>query len=223
MIVQDVITRVQRIFGDEAGVQVTPDDIMRWINECQKQLLVHNEEFNQASAVTDVVGGRSDYPFPVDCSTLDSVLHGGYRLKYIAWNEYNAKLEGSQATPGYPSGTPQLYTTWASTIKLFPTPDKDITSGLKIFYIKFPTPVATFTDTLSIPQGYEKAVVDYCLQQAYEMDEDVEKSQLKASQYDDNLKRLNGRESRTEEFYPTITVMPGDDSMYGMYNPYGGY
>ena len=46
--IQDVANRVKRTFGDESGVQVTDDDIIRWVNDAQLEISRQNEDLLEA-------------------------------------------------------------------------------------------------------------------------------------------------------------------------------
>ncbi len=73
MIVSDVITRVRRTFGDEAAVQVTDDDIIRWINDAQIEVIKHNEGALQKSDLLDLVANQSTYTMPTDLMILQTL------------------------------------------------------------------------------------------------------------------------------------------------------
>ena len=46
--VQDVLLSVKRQFGDESGVQVTDSDIVRWVDDAQREISMNNPEINAA-------------------------------------------------------------------------------------------------------------------------------------------------------------------------------
>lgn len=226
MNVQDVVTRVKRIFGDEAGVQVTNDDIIRWINDAQEQIAVDNEGLMETTAKADIVQNQMEYDVPVDMSVLRSLKFKGYRIKPMSFAEFNEYIDGYSAEPGispYGPGIPEIFMVWEGKITLFPKPNESLTQALSIYYIKHPAPVATLADNLSVPLQYHNAVVKFCLKEAYELDEDIQKSQTKKGEFDQEMMKLNDRNKWiSQEYYPRITTMPEDEN-YGNYGYWGGY
>lgn len=222
--VQDVANRVKRTFGDDAGVQVTDDDIFRWINDAQLQISIENEELLETIGTADIVSGTADYSVPSNMNTLRSLMYNNFRLKSLSFTEFDEYIDGFKAPASqniYGAGTPQVFMVFAGKITLFPTPNQNITAGLKIYYSSHPASIGNFADALTVPDRYHNAVVDYCLQQAYEMDENGDMSVLKKGQFDGAVQKLKDQEKWTaRETYPTITVLPEDDVFFdgtGMY------
>lgn len=226
MNVQDVVTRVKRVFGDESGVQITDDDLIRWINDAQEQIVMDNEGLMEATAVADTVQNQMEYDVPEDMSVLRSLKYKGYRLKVMSFAEFNEYIDGYSAEPGvspYGPGIPEIFMVWNNKITLFPKPQESLPGSLTIYYIKHPPPVATLADDLSVPKQYHNAVVKYCLKQAYELDEDFQKSAAMKSEFDQDMMKLNDRNKWTsQEYYPRITTLPEDEN-YGNYGYWGGY
>jgi hypothetical protein len=224
--VQDVVTREKRIFGDEAGVQITDDDIIRWINDAQEQVVTDNEGLMEAIATTDTVQNQMEYDVPEDMSVLRSLKYKGYRLKPMSFAEFNEYIDGYSAEPGtspYGPGIPEIFMVWNNKITLFPKPQESLTGSLSIYYIKHPVPVATLADDLSVPVQYHNAVVRYCLKLGYELDEDFQKAAAMKSEYDETMMKLQDRNKWTsQEYYPRITTLPEDEN-YGNYGYWGGY
>ena len=223
---QDVANRVKRIFGDEAGVQITDDDIIRWINDGQEEVVVDNEGLMETTGTSNIVIGQADYDCPADMSVLRSLAFKGYRLKYMSFAEFNEYIDGFKAEPGispYGVGIPEIFMVWNLKITVFPKPDRDIANGLTIYYMKHCPQVTTLADPLGVPVQYHKAIVDYCLQQAYELDEDIQKSAMKKGEFDEKMLKLNDRNKWiSQEYYPRITTLPEDEN-YGNYGYWGGY
>jgi hypothetical protein len=224
--VQDVVTRVKRSFGDEAGVQITDQDIIRWINDAQEQIVMDNEGLMEATASTDSVINQAEYDVPSDMSVLRSLKYRGYRLKPMSFAEFNEYVDGYSADEGvspYGPGIPEIFMVWNNKITLFPKPNENLTNGIKIYYIKHPNSVGNLADSLTVPLQYHNAVVTYCLQQAYELDEDFNKAAAKKSEFNETMMKLNDRNKWTsQEYYPRITTLPEDEN-YGNYGYWGGY
>jgi hypothetical protein len=217
MNVGDIGTRVKRQFGDESGVQLTDDDLYRYINDGTRQLILQNEELLQTLGTTSAVVGQQDYALPVDLLILKSVSYkipGGdtfYRMEGKSFNEFNEYIDAWDSTNSLAKGTPLVYMKYGDHISVFPIPDVAGTNNIKIYYNRKPVDVNDLTDIPDIPVLYHEVLVKYCLSQAYEMDEDLEAAAMKGQQISGDMTLLRGRNDWTvEEKYPTITVLEDD-------------
>ena len=61
--VPEVITAVERQFGDEAGVQLIESDIIRWINDAQDVIVAKNKVL-KAKSTSPSVANQAAYTFP---------------------------------------------------------------------------------------------------------------------------------------------------------------
>lgn len=138
MNVQDVVTRVKRTFGDEAGVQITDADLIRWINDAQEEISLTNQGLMETTATANVVANQAEYNLPADFSVLRSLKHKGLRLRSMSFAEFNEYIDGYSSTPGFGTGTPDVFMVWENKITLFPTPSTTLTAGISIFYMKHP-------------------------------------------------------------------------------------
>lgn len=221
---QDVVTRVKRTFGDESGVQITDQDIIRWVNDAQEEIVNSNEGLMEITGSADTIQDQAEYDVPSDFSVLRSLRYKGNRLKSMSLAEFDEYLNGFASSENfYGSGIPQVFTVWENKITLFPKPDTTTTSGLSILYIRRPPSVGNLADGLTVPLSYHNSVVNYCLQQAYELDEDYQKAQLKKGQFDETMMKLNDRNKWvSQEYYPKITTLPEDQNFTNM-GYWGGY
>jgi hypothetical protein len=218
-----VSDRVRRTFGDDDSVQIKDTDILAWVNAAQNAIATDNEELLETVATADIVAGQADYSSPPDLNILRSLMYNNFRLRGLSFAQFNEYLDGFKATSsqgGYGNGNPEVFMVYGGTITLFPTPNQSITSGLKIYYAKYPPTVSTLTDNLSVPDRYFEPVVSYVLKQAYEMDENLWMVDLKNQDYTQKVQKLKGQEKVTSnEYYPTITTLPEDD----LYLDSGGF
>ncbi len=215
MIVSDVTTRVLRQFGDEASVQIDESDIMRWINDAAKDIAVQNDN-NQATATQASVIGTNTYVLPADMLTIRSVYFDSQKLDFYTRAEYDAYINSVDPTE-LASGTPTIYTRnftgTVSNLLVYPTPS--VVKNIKIWYYRRPFEVAVSTDPLPFSEEYHLRIVEYCLQQAYQTDEDWEAAERMKGQLDDGLTKLKQLESSDDsEFYGVITVLPEDGGYY---------
>lgn len=209
MIVSDIVTRVQRQFGDEASVQITSDDVIRWINDAQKEIAVQND-LTQATGTAASVIGQNEYAFPADMLSLNKLFYNNSRLRYLARQEYDAYVN-PQDPNEVNTGDPLVYTRWGSNYLVYPRPSA--VGTFKLLYTQRPPEVTTTADPLSLPLEYHPRIVEFCLRQAYEMDEDWDAAAVKSTQFDSGLSILKENQyDKDKEFYPTITVLPEDMS-----------
>lgn len=216
MNVSDIMTRVKRQFGDESGVQVTDDDIIRWINDGQQQIVTQNEGLLEKSAYANIVANQQDYSTPTDLlilrsvHLLDSASGSYFNIKFFPFAEFDQYVDGWDQTIT-DRGYSQIYTVYAGQLKLYPLPQTSQTNGLKIYYNRIPINVSISTDSPDLPILYHEPLVKYCLQQAYEMDEDFNSAQAKAAQLSNDISLLRGRDDwKKQDTYPTITVLAED-------------
>lgn len=215
MNVAGIQTYLKRQFGDESGVQVTDDDIVRWINSAQKQIVLQNESLLEVTSVTSSVVGQQSYALPVDLLKLRGIQYRNlttqpyYRLKGYSLAEFNEKIDGWDN--GQNPGDPVCYTIYQSNIIVFPIPSTAVVSAFKVYYNRSPVDVTTGTDVPELPTLYHETIVKYCLQQAYELDEDWDAVGNKAQEFDRDINMLRGRDDwKVQESYPIITVLSDD-------------
>jgi len=204
--VQDVIDNVTRVFGDEAGVQLSNNDIIRWINEAQREINRQNAVLQQ-TATTTLNAGQADYSLasispPI--YEINSLLINGRRVGNISVSQAEESI--SLADPeSEETGAPQFWYEWANTITFWPVPS---TAGtIKIRYTAIPTDIAADNDTLTMPDEYFMDIINYVLKMAYEMDENPEMMQAKSVEFNQSLAE-RGEQFRNAEHmtYPKITV-----------------
>lgn len=210
----DVKTRVKRQFGDESGVQITDDDIVRWTNDGIQFVVTNNEGLLETVGTADIVANQQQYDMPADLLTLRSIHIKQYpdSLSYVHMQAYDMQkfdtyVDGWDGT-FYGPGTPYVYTVFAEKLQLFPIPDSDSAAGIKFYYFRKPALLDGTADDieLDLPLNYHNAVVAYCLQQAYELDENPDLYARKGADVQNviNLNRYRQGKADTET-YPTIT------------------
>lgn len=216
MNVTDVVTRVERLFGDEAGVQLTEADVIRWINDAQREIVMHNESVLETTSSVDLVVDQDEYTFPTDLYILRSLRYkytddlSFNRLQYMNLQEFDSYIAGWDGTFNS-SARPLVYTTYEEKIFLYPRPSESSTGGLKILYSKKPTEITTASDPLTLPVIYHNAIVKYCYMMAQEMDEEYEASANALVKFQGDVNALSFKEKHgSDEYYPFMTVRPED-------------
>lgn len=208
--VSDIGIALKRTFGDESAVQITDADIIRWINAAQREILTTNKIL-KVLATADLVAGTYQYTFPSqNIIEVQSILVNNRKMDYRSFQEaeeYIMKVDPDRSL----TGDPTLWYEWAGTFYLYPMPDTSYTAGIQIFYVDSPAVVTLLTDGLSLPDSFFNRILEYCLGQAYEMDEDSQNSQYKLSQFSKGLDVMSNAESMAgNDTYPRITVLEDD-------------
>lgn len=216
MNVEEVVTYVKNLFGDTSGTQITEEDIIRWINSAQEQIVMHSETVLEAVTDINLVAGQQEYDFPSDLLVLRSIrLKSNSSESYQALKSYSLQMFDNHISKWqgefHGRGSPYIYTTYEKRIFLFPTPQKSITGGLRILYSQTPTEVSTVLDSLSLPRSYHEAVVKYCMSQANALDENYEAKAMNQADFQNDVRILSNKHNYgAREFYPTITVLQDD-------------
>lgn len=202
----EIATRIKRQFGDEAGAQITDSDILRWINDSQREI-AHNNDLLQTVATTNVLADQDQYTLPSDVLNLRSVRYDGRKLKFLSPEEAANLLEKGDEVKGEPTH----YSVWGLRIDLYPTPVTASETSLQLYYTRQPASMTMLSDTPELPQQYHNRIVEYCLAQAYELDDNMESYRAKMQMFQDGMDRLKGNTDwQSQDVYPSISVSPGD-------------
>jgi hypothetical protein len=218
----DVKLRVKRQFGDDAAIQIQDSDIVRWVNDAQREIANQNEDLLQATpSTTPVLAGIGEYTLPTDCRLLRQVKYNGIHLKGLSPQEFNEYIDGYDNPVNYSQGNPLVYNVWQGQFNVFPIPSLASTTSngsptyFTIYYLRNPVDVVNDTDNLEFASGYHNHIVEYCLRMAYELDENWGAAQQKAQQFQQGVNGLKERDNwPVRETYPTITVRAEDQAYY---------
>jgi hypothetical protein len=193
----DIKTRVFRTFGDEAGIQILPADVDRWINDAQREIATTAGLLE--TQATQTVNTQS-VALPLNLLALHAVSLNGQPIEQVSFHE-GQNLAGLSAESAV---APQSYWTFGRTIFLWPAPSGD--TELTLFYTREPTAVSEINTVLDIPINYHTRIFEYCMKQAYELDENFEAMALKGAEFDKNMQTQQNQESwQSTKLYPFIT------------------
>lgn len=206
--VDNVLARVKRTFGDESGAQVTDADIIGWINSGQSEIN-KRQRILKDTATTPLIIGTRAYTFPTPrILEIESLQVAGKPLQYMTFKEAQEYLLSNDPTFTV-TGTPYLWYEWGGVINLYPTPDAVF--NLDLYYVKYPVDVTNGTDILGVPDSYFESLLEYCMGQAYEQDDDWTGSSQKSTQFNESLGRLAQDGSKyNRQYYSTITFLDED-------------
>lgn len=203
----DVSTYVKRQFGDESGVQVTDQDIWRWIDSAQVRIVADNQPL-KAKATTDVIEGQKDYDLSsLSIHQIESLHYGGEYIEGTSFQEAERKVISGSDTFAR-TGKPVLWYEWAGQITFWPVPDVTIVNGIEVYYTKMPSKITAATTPLSVPDKFYEAICAWVLSKAYEMDEEFSQAQTQRDIFTSTLAGQMGEELTSENStYPTITFV----------------
>jgi Family of unknown function (DUF6682) len=225
----EIQIRVQRQFGDESGVQVTPDDILRWIDDAVREASIQNPKMVTDTLYFDSVAGSNSYeiiasgvgqaPSAIRMIYFLDSSNSYRKLNYLSIQEMDSYLNGWENS-AQQQGEPEVYTyeltptnTAGYRIRVFPTPQVSLASAFKVNMSKIPTLFTTGVGAptvVNIPYYYFTYLVEYCLMKAYELDEDWEAADRKAQYIQSTLNLLANHEVMGADFYPSIMTLPED-------------
>lgn len=216
---EDIAARVKRQFGDEDGSQVTDADIVRWINDAQREISVQHD-LMQKKATAATVANQNSYSLPADILRLRSVKFQGITLEGISLEQADELLPANaqSVAQGYPTGTPCSFWVFAGQINLYPAPASTSASDLTIYYTATIVDLAALTgdapNIITLPPEYHNSILEYCLKQAYELDANTALMQAKGNEFQQGIDRLKANTDwQNQATYPSITVIPEYDSM----------
>lgn len=209
--VSDVITRVKTQFGDTSGAQINDEAIIRWINDGQQEI-VNNNAILKETKIGNIVANQAEYSFPADkVQYIEALYVEGRPVKNLSPQGARDFILATDPTLAARADYPQLWYERGGIITLYPVPQKSFTNGLKMEYVEMPAPVVGFNDSLSVPDRYLNELVNYCMVQALEYDENYSAAQLKLGQFRDGLDRLHYKENISQsDLYPVISPDPAD-------------
>lgn len=205
----DIFDRVKRTFGDESGVQIRADDVLRWVNDGQRTV-IESSPVLLAKATTGAIKGQGTYDFPTRLVHHIQALHfDGEPLRPLSFQDAQTHIFNKETSSE--SGKPEIWWEYDGDITIWPKPDASLANGLTLYFVEDPKELTALTDPLSIPDSFFNALFGLVMQQAYALDENWQGLQAMKDQANDSLNRLQGQERKEQiNLYPFITVDPED-------------
>ena len=207
---QEVIDYVKRQFGDEAGVQITDSDLLRWINMGQIKLGVETRCMKGSVTALTVAGDNHFSTASLPISQIEAVHYNITSLESRTFQEIE-ELNRQYTVDPEVTEAPTFWYDYGDTIYLWPVPTVD-GDTITVFAILLPTDVVSGSDTLGVPDTHFEALCQYVMSQAYEMDEDWSSMRVKAGQVGESISNLSDMPGSFST-YPTITIL--EESDYG--------
>lgn len=205
-----VVTAVKRQFGDEAGVQINNADIFRWINAgCIE--IVNKVQALQTTQVISGAAGTASYALPADVLNLDGVKYGDWAVTHTNTEEAAQTLGPSASN----KGQPMFYWVYGNDISFYPVPEK--AENITVRYRRYPARVSGLNDLLDLPDRYADRVIEYCMGEAYKLDEDWAAYSTIRQQFEDKLSEVKGAESTVSGSFQVITELDYEDEWYPLW------
>jgi hypothetical protein len=211
MKLSEIITRVQRQFGDDVQAQITKEDIVRWVNDACLEIVTNNRtNEGMYRGITPVVAGQDAYALPSDLLLLRAVRVNGMAMQPTTYEQLIALGLVSEDSFTPVTGMPTMYWIHDEKVNLVPVPDSAL-GTVDIMYVKTPDILTTamLEREPDVPTQYHLRIVEYCIAQAAELDDNDGKYELKMRQFKSNLDSLrsNGEQPETDGVYSSITYV----------------
>jgi hypothetical protein len=201
----DIIKRVQRQFGDDVEAQITEEDIVRWVNDACLEIASNNST-NQGHflGTTPVTEGVRNYELPDDMLLLRSIRLDNKKLVGSTYEQISELDDHMDSAVG----SPTHYWVFNKLVNLYPTPNANFTS-LTILYTKTPDLMTVDLKHLQpdVPVQYHPRIVEYCIAQAAELDDNIAQYQQKMNQFQSGIlaSKSNSEQPESDGAYPYIT------------------
>lgn len=209
MLVSAIISRVRSIAGDVEAIQFSDATLYQWINDGMREAASDNNLL-QITATIATIPGTVEYSLPTDILKLHSIQYDDTEVPLVTLDE--AQNRGYiNSDPGFPVAA----WVWAGKIRLFPVPNTS--KSLKVSYTRSPVEITVGTDTPELPLMYHMRLVDYCLAQVAQQDDDLNRYQLKMDEFRSGVHNLKDQPEWENDLYPMISVSEGDSYYYGEY------
>lgn len=198
-----LVLDIKRIFGDESGVQLDNADIQRWANAAQQEIVTNNKAIKAKANLATVIG-TSTYDFPaVKIQQIEALHYDNVRLENLPFAEAERIIISNDPSQTE-QGTPVFWYEWDGEITVWPKPDA--VKNLTLYFTAYPEELTGDTgQTLGVPDKFYNAVVDYVLSKCYEMDEDMQSSQMAEQRFRAALENQMEDERQAQHMtYPVI-------------------
>lgn len=204
-----IVTRTQRQFGDDSGVQIYKTDIINWANDGQIDI-VRRTECLQDHKETSSVAQDGSYSLPSDFLFMRKVTYDKLPLRPTTleladqmWPEREVAIS---------VGTPQYYYIWGNILYLYPAPAQSGSGNLDIWYVRTPATMTGDFDIPEIPVAYHEAIVRYCLSRAKELDDSFSEASAIMKDYEQSIvEDKYEAQQQQADTYPAVRLLPGDD------------
>lgn len=203
---QEVIDYIERVFGDESGVQIELADLIMFINNVIDEINTQNRVLKE-SVTFPAISGTSVYSFPErNILQVEAILFNGRLVRNVSYAHALENFIGLVPTTGYTDTTVPLYWwEWAGKFTFWPIPGE---GTIQLDYTVRHTPVADGADLLPLPDKYYTDILAGVLRQAYDLDEQPELAGVQNERMLASLSKKADEERAAQKmYYEVITLV----------------
>lgn len=198
-----LVQDIRRTFGDESGVQLDSADVQRWANSAQTEIVNSNKAIKAKSTIPSIVG-TATYTFPaVKIQQIEALHYDNAFVENVPFAQAEQVII-SNDPQNIQTGAPVFWYEWDGELTFWPTPDA--VKNITLYFTAYPADLTGDTDQFfDLPDKFYNAIVDYCLMKAYEMDEDMQASQMAEQRFRAALESQMEDERQSQHMtYPVI-------------------
>ena len=214
MKVQEVINRVRTTSGDQTALQYSNEQLIDWINDGIRECAVDNNLL-QKSGVQQTILNQDVYTIPADVLKIHSIRWDGSKLTALNMEEFDEQY-GNPGTQDV--GVPIVWYIWGTELRIYPKPQAAKELRIDYLYTPLPHVIGVLDVELSLPVGYHSRIVDYCLAQVAQQDDNMTIYNMKMTEFRTGVQQLKDQPESTYDVYSSISVDSrdmGDGSGYG--------
>lgn len=203
--VNDVLLSVTRDFGDPHQTLIETTDIVRWINQGQKEINNQLEFYTKSSTFPMLVSGDIDnMTVPVDFFKVARIVYSQPNQPDIPLVKTDIRsLDELGLDPTY-DHTPQYYYIWEGKFRAYPEPTPAASTSVKVFFTANPPLVSLTTDVLTIPDAYLQNLIEYCMMRARLLDDDLQAAASINEGLTTRMARSRFDKDNEEDTFPVI-------------------
>lgn len=206
-VLSDLITRVQQRVKDTA---YSTSEITSYINDTQNDVfneyrlpfMETSQDYTLVANVADITNGvglPTNFVQAIDLTMtadgMESVLN------YVPYQEIMARYPEPTDITAHPSGIPQYWYQYGTTIRVYPAPISAYTVNLS--YLKKPTALSGASDVPQIPSEFEEMLVVGAAYRVLQVKDMYDEASVLQNKYDELLQKLVNKYSLTQAGHAT--------------------
>jgi len=154
--------------GETSGFY-TDAEIKQWLNDGVQDVCLQIEPL-VSSTTASVVATTAEYAVTSTAINIRQVHHGGSGAWVVLKQTTYESLFESVSDWEDSTGTPTHWYWRQDTLGLYPTPDTNLSGGLRYLYTYLPAALSTGSDTTGLPEILDRAVIAYATYRCLDKD-----------------------------------------------------
>lgn len=212
MNVAEILLRVKKTFGDEAGIEIDDPIIINWINDGMVDIARHTECLQDELKLSSVTSQKA-YSLPSNYLGMKRLTYNGSKLEQIAIEDLD-ELDNSRDISNN-IGEPYYFYIWAKQLNFYPIPATSEVLNIAMMFFRTPNPVLVSADIPELPVGMHEDIVRFVLARAKELDEESGDAQLIWGDYQNRLSfSKDEHNNQFHDSYPSIRCLTADEGEY---------